>query len=419
MTSSSSSAWVTTLRAMVKTQFPLGGFTVHEGNSKTGTPNTRLQKRWKDGTRQNAVLPIRWEAPNALEILETIRKVHGHMTGDSGMTLQEAVRLITAVETPGGSGVSTNWSDVAARYRSHLTDSGMVKAEVYDDQHTYVVRRILEIVTDTAAPSTAKGVLQKMATGKPGTRGRVVRIERAAAFFRFAVKEVGMDSRWWPPEGEELVTIKGKRPPNDTKTNREGKAAYLLDDPFLELYDSITDPRWKMAVGLIGVFGLRGVELKYLEVRGTQLYCSYRKRSGRGEPTPPRYIEPLDPINRPGLGQQLLLQLSSGVTSLPPLGSKDGETSDKLSKHLKRNCVWQRLQSEAEGQTDERMSVYSFRHGFAYRSSMVYNLPIRVAAKLMGHSVDTHMRDYGERLYGDDLKNAVAAARDRIMAEVG
>ena len=50
---------------------------------------------------------------------------------------------------------------------------------------------------------------------------------------------------------------------------------------------------------------------------------------------------------------------------------------------------------------------------------MVYNLPIRVAAKLMGHSVDTHMRDYGERLYGDDLKNAVAAARDRIMAEVG
>ena len=104
------------------------------------------------------------------------------------------------------------------------------------------------------------------------------------------------------------------------------------------------------------------------------------------------------------------------LTGLPPLGSKDGETSDKIAKHLKRNCLWQRLQSEAEGQTDERMSVYSFRHGFAYRSSMVYNLPIRVAAKLMGHSVDTHMRDYGERLYGDDLKNAVAAARKRVLA---
>ena len=65
------------------------------------------------------------------------------------------------------------------------------------------------------------------------------------------------------------------------------------------------------------------------------------------------------------------------------------------------------------------MSIYSFRHGFAYRSSMVYNLPIRVAAKLMGHSVDTHMRDYGERLYGDDLRDAVEAARTRLKAEVG
>ena len=404
---------------MVKTQFPMGGFTVHEGNSKSGTPNTRLQKRWKDGTRQNAVLPIKWEAPNSMEILEAIKAVHEHMSSRSGMTLQEAVRLLTAVETPIGVDIKTSWDDVAARYRSHLVDSGMVKAEVYDVQHVYAVRRVLEAVTGTAAPTTAKGVLQKIATGKPGTRGRVVRVERAAAFFRFAVKEVGMDARWWPPEGEELVTIKGKRPPNDTKTNREGKAAYLLDEPFLRLYDSIRDPRWKMAFGLLGVFGLRGVELKYLEVRGTQLYCSYRKRSGRGEPTPPRYIEPLDPKSRPGLGQQLLLQLSTNITGLPPLGTKDGETSDKLLKHLKRNAVWQQLQSEAQGQTDERMSIYSFRHGYAYRSSMVYNLPIRVAAKLMGHSVDTHMRDYGERLYGDDLRDAVEAARIRLKAEVG
>ena len=419
MTSSSSSAWVTTLRAMVKTQFPLGGFTVHEGNSKTGTPNTRLQKRWKDGTRQNAILPIKWEAPNSMEILAAIKTVHEHMSSRSGMSLQEAVRLLSTVETTTGIEVKISWGDVAARYRSHLVDSGMVKAEVFDVQHIYALRRVLEVVTGPGAPSTAKGVLQRIATGKPGTRGRVVRVERAAAFFRFAVKEVGMDVRWWPPEGDELVAIKGKRPPNDAKTTREGKAAYLLDDAFLKLYDSITDPRWKLAFGLLGVFGLRGVELKYLEVRGGRLFCSYRKRSGRGEPTPPRYLEPLDPKGAAGMGDRLLVQLSSGITALPPLGTKDGETSDKLLKHLKRNAVWQELQNEAQGQTDERMSIYSFRHGFAYRSSMVYNLPIRVAAKLMGHAVETHMRDYGERLYGDDLRQAVQQARNRIMAEVG
>lgn len=412
MASANTPDWVITLRGMIKAQFRLGGYTVR--NEKG---SVILQKRWKDGTRQNAVLPLPWDPGSSLDVLDCIRKVNEQMTSGSGVTLKEAVALLKPVESHTG-GITTNWDDVAARYREHLTGSGRVKPEVFDFQHRYVLQKVLAALAAPGAPTTAKGVLQKLAYGEPGTRGRVVRIERAAAFFRFAVSEVGMDSRWSPPQGQELVDIKGKRPPNAQKSSREGKAAYLLDDAFLELYDSITDRRWKLAIGLLGVFGLRGVELKYIEVRGQQLFCSYRKRSGKGEPTPPRFIEPLDPPSRPGLGQQLLLELSSGITALPPLGSKDGETSDKLAKHLRRNATWQRLGSESEARNGDRLKIYSFRHGYAYRSSMTYNLPLRVAAKLMGHSIETHMRDYGEALYGDDLRQAVQQARDRIMASV-
>ena len=41
------------MRAMIKSTFPLGDYTVRNENGKV-----ILQKRGKDGARQNAVLPI-------------------------------------------------------------------------------------------------------------------------------------------------------------------------------------------------------------------------------------------------------------------------------------------------------------------------------------------------------------------------
>ena len=69
---------------------------------------------------------------------------------------------------------------------------------------------------------------------------------------------------------------------------------------------------------------------------------------------------------------------------------------------------------EAIGSGAGRLSGYSFRHGYAYRSAMAYDIPIRAAAALMGHSVQVHMQHYGKWVDDAAVKGAVAAARDRV-----
>ena len=95
------------MRAMIKSTFPLGGYTVRNENGKV-----ILQKRWKDGARQNAVLPLAWEQTNALDVAETIHAVNGHMTSGTGINLKEAVRLLLPVESHEG-GVTVNWGAIA------------------------------------------------------------------------------------------------------------------------------------------------------------------------------------------------------------------------------------------------------------------------------------------------------------------
>ena len=81
-----SSDWVKGLRQALKQQFPLGGFTVREMKGKVF-----LQKRWPDGSRQAAALPINWGPGIALEVLKTVEAVNEHL--QAGTSLKDAVHL--------------------------------------------------------------------------------------------------------------------------------------------------------------------------------------------------------------------------------------------------------------------------------------------------------------------------------------
>ena len=330
------------------------------------------------------------------------------------MNLRDAVTLLKPVESHGG-GITTNWSDVAARFREHKLNR--VKPTTYDRDYKRYIDQLLAVLTSQAAPTTGAGALKLMKKGENGSPGRTVCIRRCVQFLKFAVK-IGMDSRWLPPDSdvinEEFI---GQRDANRKRDPRkcEGHATYMTDSAFLELYDSISNPGYRLAIGLCRVFGLRPVELKFLTVKGDVLHCNYRKRCGRGQ-TAPRDIEALDPIGRIGLGQQLLLELGTGTTKLPELRGDDlGRTADALAIYLRDKKVWIRMKAEAL-EADEYLSTYSFRHSFAYASSMIYQLPPKTAADMMGHSYETHMNEY-QRFQGREANRLiVAAARERVLA---
>ena len=55
-------------------------------------------------------------------------------------------------------------------------------------------------------------------------------------------------------------------------------------------------------------------------------------------------------------------------------------------------------------------TCYGFRHGYALRAHQAYGLSARVAAALMGHSVETHSRHYGRWTDEATIDSAMEAA---------
>ncbi len=113
---------------------------------------------------------------------------------------------------------------------------------------------------------------------------------------------------------------------------------------------------------------------------------------------------------------RVLLELQSGVTELPPLGAEDSVAAGRMNQYLGRRPMWVGLRDEVRASGQGRLSSYSLRHGYAFRSAMVYELPVRAAAALMGHSVQVHVQHYGKWVDGAAVKGAVEVARARVKA---
>ena len=80
-----------------------------------------------------------------------------------------------------------------------------------------------------------------------------------ARFLTFAVKRCGADSRWLPLQGEELSDLVGVREvaEEDTPPIKPERLFGLLDS----LHET---PELRLAVALVGLFGLRPSELMEL-----------------------------------------------------------------------------------------------------------------------------------------------------------
>ncbi len=74
---------------------------------------------------------------------------------------------------------------------------------------------------------------------------------------------------------------------------------------------------------------------------------------------------------------------------------------------------WQHLRQQYETQ-GEKLVLYSCRHGYAHRAHVICDLPPKVVAAAMGHSVQTHLAAYS-RWCGDDVvDDAFAKAEQRL-----
>lgn len=217
-----------------------------------------------------------------------------------------------------------------------------------------------------------------------GGVGRKRALLDVSRFLRFAVTKCGAEQSWLPIEGDDLQDLIGL-----AETRKEDKVPVKPEQLF-GLIDSLYEkPGLRLAVTLVGLFGLRPAELKAMRVEDGKLKVGNvkRNRATAKAPKPDRIAYPLEIPELAGAAGQALAQLSSGLVKLPVgiLNAQDFKTcGHTFRQYLDRHPYWAALVKASPG-----LSPYSLRHGYAYRGALA-GIPLRQLATSMGHDVRTH-----------------------------
>ena len=134
------------------------------------------------------------------------------------------------------------------------------------------------------------------------------------------------------------------------------------------------------------------------------------------EGTKPRDIVGLDPAGLEGLSDNLLALLAERGMDPLPEACRHERCGDRFHQFLERKPIWQKLMKEVAStpSTDgsgQALVPYSLRHGYALRAHEVYGLSPRVAAAVLGHSLQTHSAVYGVWTDREVIEGALAKAK--------
>jgi integrase len=381
--------WVQGLRAQLKsTVGPAYRLGEQSGKAK-------LDVRYADGTRGTAVLPFLWVPGQARHIQEVVERVAQQLA--MGLTLRQALEVIRGKAVPPpergiapvGLELLAAWEAFGV-YKVHRT--GQIKDSTWLVDYGKSAKR-LQVVADKAVDAKSLLTLAGEAW-PPGSRRRQVVLQHLAAMCRWGVEnDLLQADRWTPPPS--LKSYVGEQ--------RAGRVdgVPLNDDQILGLLNGLPQDtagqRWNYAFQLMSAYGLRPVELLHLRMEPAGgLWCDYIKRSGGGS-TRPRQLRALHPEWE--VEWRLRERIEAGE-ALPPFG---GGVADAARRYLSRQQAW--IDLATSGAT-----CYGFRHGYALRAHQAYGLSARVAAALMGHSVETHSRHYGRWTDEATIDSAMEAA---------
>ncbi|WP_094556657.1 hypothetical protein [Synechococcus sp. 1G10] len=229
-----------------------------------------LSERVTGGKRLQRVLPIPWEAASRQDIHTSVLAIHASFA--RGIPLDQCIALATgsaSLEEDDSTPEdvvepiqATDWQGLVAQYRDHKISSGLIKQTTWERTYAARMQRLVEATKGKTKPSTPRQLLELLTQrlkDQPGSRGRQVVVQQAAALLRWAVDNERLPQEWAPPLV--LSSYTGRRREPKSVTTPIG-----VDDILL-LVESIPDTRWRNAVQLLASFGLRPEELQHLELR--------------------------------------------------------------------------------------------------------------------------------------------------------
>jgi len=358
------------------------------------------------GARQQRVLPLTWDSSARQAIHAAVLAIHADFNAGVPLDLAIETHAQISSEESSSNGVTVNeainWPQLIQAFKDHKLSSGAIKQSTWDGIYWRRMAVILEAVGGKRRPVSSKQLLESVIESwkdRPGSRGRQIQVQFTAALLRWGVDSERLPSSWAPPLD---LSIYVGRMRDDRGVTTPIDAVHVL-----ELVEAIPDPRWRLAFQLMAAYGLRPEELQHLEIQKGQLWTSYQKVSSRGR-TRSRMLRLL-PCD--DWAQAWQLETAFRPDRMPPM--RPGHGAEDLGTYMRRRPLWKQLRREYE-EKGEKLVLYSCRHGYAHRAHVTCELPPKVVAAAMGHSVETHLAAYS-RWCGDDVvDDAFAKAEQRL-----
>ncbi len=388
--------WVQGLRSLLRVSVG----TAYRISEQRG--RAKIDVRMEDGTRKYGTLPIGWQAGNAKDIQLGVERIAELVK--EGQSLAASIKRVQKESSEAPTIAGEPNPDLLLKVWDYFKDYKLtraparrrVKATTWKKEYEGKTKRGLIAgvkCTDAKSFLWAAGEQWEI-----GSRARQQAIQHLCQMLDWAVDEGLLDAARWETPKDQRTVGGGKSIPKK-------KALALKDQQILDFLKTLERPRthprdekarkqWLFCLQLMSCYGLRPIETQHLEKRGDDLWCTYRKPSG-GYYTVERKLVAFP--ERWAIQWRLLERF--GKDSLPPVRS----ISEALGDYLSRNEDWKPLSGLGA-------TAYSFRHGYALRLHLL-RMDRTFAAKLMGHSEETHARHYGDWADDETMADVVQKAR--------
>jgi integrase len=379
--------WHESLQADVKALAT--GWSVKERKGKVF-----LRVRQGDQPEVSVTLPFEWIPGNKGDAYTRVRNIYKLV--QEGYSLKQAA-LVADGKAPKLT-EQQDWAGAMERFKQQKLSHGtVIKSATWEAKYQPVLGDAVAMLIGRKPPTTPADLIDRcIRTWDPGSRTRQERARNLAQFLKHCVAREGMPAIWHPPA--DLKEAIGRKPADA----RSQKSDPITDQQIINLIASLPDDaagqRWADVIRLLAELGLRPVELLYLSVKTDPTsgehywHCSYEKRAGGGV-TKPRRLYPLPLQTDDGELQQwnLLMRWKAGLIELPSLRAGNG-AADAIATYLNRREGWRSLKSQLEA-NGQRLSCYSFRHGYSVRGHQ-RGIDNGSMALAMGHSIEVHCRSY-------------------------
>lgn len=362
------------------------------------------------GQRKQAITThLRWAPSSATKLTTLVGEIRDRMES-LNLGLAEAYNLLVDVPETTVQG-QLDWIEVAKRYEQWRI-SGVPTQSTYDrDERPHINNALKLLSLPKRAPHDGRSLmtgyaLKFFANCAPGGAGRKRHLLSVERFLGFAVKRCGAAQQWMPPEKADIDELIGSRELAVKKT------VPIKPEQLHSLLVSLeSKPEVRLAVALVGLFGLRPSELQTLSFEDGDLYVAPTKRNNATakQLRESRLVLPLDLVELPGEGARCVELWRSGLVKLPKsiINAKGFKAAgNAFATCLARHDYWNSLKANTEG-----LVPYSLRHGYAWRAVKYEHydksVPLRDLCDLMGHDSRTHLKHYGAWTSDQDKKDSV------------